>query len=303
METQTKHLTSLTNLAFRAWNGTSFSPEKRAKTFIDEHEVQLIEDLQTIPEQYRDGYKKTYIKLLGNYLASHSNVVSSMIAGPSNFPGARMRKRSDWADNHYQNFLNFRSRFLPGVLRREKREEKRNAIAEGTQFTSEIQVQRDKLSKLEKTREFYKAVNAAHVYFLKHGALPENDFSEKTKNSIINFVSPYSWVKHPIAPYQLTNLSAQIGNVIKRIEQLETKENRRENGTREEAFGDIILKINTELDRLQLLFPSKPDEATRTNLKRNGFRWSPREGAWQSYLNDYQIERAKRILQPQNIES
>ncbi len=46
----------------------------------------------------------------------------------------------------------------------------------------------------------------------------------------------------------------------------------------------LILRKNTALDRVQLIFPEKPDEEFRKDLKRSGFRWSPREGAWQRQL-------------------
>ena len=43
---------------------------------------------------------------------------------------------------------------------------------------------------------------------------------------------------------------------------------------------------NKEAMRLQLVFEGKPDEATRTILKSNGFRWAPSCSAWQRLLND-----------------
>ena len=43
--------------------------------------------------------------------------------------------------------------------------------------------------------------------------------------------------------------------------------------------GEVV--INPEVDRVQLLFDGKPDEETRSQLKKNGFKWSPRFSAWQ----------------------
>ena len=44
------------------------------------------------------------------------------------------------------------------------------------------------------------------------------------------------------------------------------------------------MEANTEANRLQIFFEDKPDEATREALKSNGFRWSPKAGAWQRQL-------------------
>ena len=52
---------------------------------------------------------------------------------------------------------------------------------------------------------------------------------------------------------------------------------------------------NKEATRLQLGFGGKPDEATRTILKSNGFRWAPSCVAWQRLLNDNAEYSLKRI--------
>ena len=53
---------------------------------------------------------------------------------------------------------------------------------------------------------------------------------------------------------------------------------------------------NPILNRLQILFDEKPDEDTRKALKSNGFRWSPKNGAWQRQLTDNAIRAAKTAL-------
>ena len=50
-----------------------------------------------------------------------------------------------------------------------------------------------------------------------------------------------------------------------------------------ELSGLTIVRNQAE-DRLQLIFDSKPDEAERKVLKSNGFKWSPRFGAWQRQI-------------------
>ena len=57
--------------------------------------------------------------------------------------------------------------------------------------------------------------------------------------------------------------------------------------------GEIVR--NTEADRLQIIFDEKPDEQQRDALKQNGFRWSPRYGAWQRQLSSNAIYAARHI--------
>lgn len=53
---------------------------------------------------------------------------------------------------------------------------------------------------------------------------------------------------------------------------------------------------NAELMRLQLIFDGKPDETTRTALKRHGFRWSPKNSAWQRQLTDNARYSVKQLI-------
>lgn len=54
-------------------------------------------------------------------------------------------------------------------------------------------------------------------------------------------------------------------------------------------FDGGTVEANREDNRLQIFFEEKPDEKTRETLKENGFRWSPKAGAWQRQLNDNAI--------------
>lgn len=62
-----------------------------------------------------------------------------------------------------------------------------------------------------------------------------------------------------------------------------------------EARGVRLIR-NTALERVQLVFPGKPDEETRALLKSNAFRWSPRERAWQRQLTLNGIWAAQGVL-------
>lgn len=67
-------------------------------------------------------------------------------------------------------------------------------------------------------------------------------------------------------------------------------------------FG-FNVERNTDINRLQLKFDGKPDESTRSVLKSYGFRWSPREGAWQRQLTgnaEYSLQQIKEKLTANN---
>ncbi|RUV66735.1 hypothetical protein EOA50_30085, partial [Mesorhizobium sp. M1A.F.Ca.IN.020.30.1.1] len=64
----------------------------------------------------------------------------------------------------------------------------------------------------------------------------------------------------------------------------------------ETQAGAVEIKENADLARIQMIFPGKPDEATRRALKANGFRWSPSQGAWQRHLNEAGRWAAERVM-------
>lgn len=61
-------------------------------------------------------------------------------------------------------------------------------------------------------------------------------------------------------------------------------------------FPGVKLVQNETLNRIQLLFDGKPEAETITNLKREAFRWSPREGAWQRQNTNNGVQAAYRVL-------
>jgi hypothetical protein len=58
----------------------------------------------------------------------------------------------------------------------------------------------------------------------------------------------------------------------------------------------VRLVQNTTLDRIQLLFDGKPEPDTIAQLKREAFRWSPRETAWQRQNTNNGVQAAYRVL-------
>lgn len=70
----------------------------------------------------------------------------------------------------------------------------------------------------------------------------------------------------------------------------------REKEKREVAFEGGTLVWNYEADRLQILFDSIPNDGMRKELKASGFKWSPRQQAWQRQLTQNAVHAAQRVL-------
>lgn len=283
-----KRLDHLLELAIRSHNGTSFSPEKRGAQMIAGHNEQLnadIEEIMAAAKKYEqdgsataDRYASKYEKYLTAYLHSRSNIVSSMIAGPSNFPVARMNKRSQWADNKLSELFEFRDRVLKKI--------KKGFAPKITPLT-ELEEAKKNLAEREQTQEFMKKINGLHAKYLKgdERAVEDADIDQKWKTKIKTYIPEYSWVKHPFAPYQLSNNNQNIIRLKKRVNELEAKAVKFESSdTKERTIKGIKIVENSVDDRLQLFFPGKPEQPTIQKLKSGGWRWSPFNKCWQRKL-------------------
>ena len=61
-------------------------------------------------------------------------------------------------------------------------------------------------------------------------------------------------------------------------------------------YDGFQLIRNAAENRLQIIFDEIPDPDMREKLKSNGFRWSPRNQAWQRQLTENAERAARSIL-------
>ena len=97
--------------------------------------------------------------------------------------------------------------------------------------------------------------------------------------------------------------SAEKRRIIDRVIDLHQKKDIPAKGN--EDYSDLGFKVerNADINRLQLKFDGKPDDSTRNILKSYGFRWSPREGAWQRQLTgnaEYSLKQVAEKLKANN---
>lgn len=153
-----------------------------------------------------------------------------------------------------------------------------------------------KLKDLEAEQERDKEMNA---YFRKNKTIVgfEGISEREAKAWQAKHDSGDYFSRTPAPAWQLQNRNAEIRRVKERIAALEKEKTA---GTRThtyEGLPGLEVVENTENMRIQLKFDGKPDEETRATLKGNGFRWSPKEGAWQRQLNNNGRYAAKNVLQ------
>jgi len=265
--------------ARRAYYHTSFSPDQRAKTCIEQHSAQLAADMEKI-EQYGadpEEYRQKYERLFYAWLSARGRCISSMITGPSNFPVRRAEKANRSEENKYRQFQEWREWSMTKARRAKQREERANSYPSEDMRQQIAKAERNQ----EKMREVNKIIRKKVSDEKKIAAIVEMGFSAGVAAELLK---PDFCGRIGFAAYQLTNNNANIHRMRERLAELE-KRAQRETAEKETESGVKIVE-NAEDDRLQLFFPGKPEPAKIELLKRHGFKWSPKNGCWQRQLTD-----------------
>ena len=271
--------------AKRAKDMNSFSDYKQGSAtaeyrhYVDEA-VQLAErQKQRVDPMYHDKIDSlldTYArKLAANMNKGYeidARVPSILIAGGSNFPTRKKEKQNAARDSNYREWQD-----IQGLLDKIRSTGMGGISADDPQAVQKLE---KKLESLEKSQETMKAVNA---YYRKHKTLDgcPHLLPEQLEKLKADMASSWHLGDKPFATWALSNNSAEIRRVKDRIKSLSQQ---KEIGFVGWEFDGGKVEANTEANRLQIFFEDKPDEATREALKNNGFRWSPKVGAWQRQL-------------------
>ena len=271
--------------AKRAKDANSFSDYKQGSAtaeyrhYVDEA-VQLAErQKKRVDPMYHekiDSLLDTYArKLAANMNKGYeidARVPSILIAGGSNFPTRKKEKQNAARDSNYREWQD-----IQGLLDKIRSTGMGGISADDPQAVQKLE---KKLESLEKSQETMKAVNA---YYRKHKTLDgcPHLSPEQLEKLKADMASSWHLGDKPFATWALSNNSAEIRRVKDRIKSLSQQ---KEIGFVGWEFDGGKVEANTEANRLQIFFEDKPDEATREALKSNGFRWSPKAGAWQRQL-------------------
>lgn len=149
------------------------------------------------------------------------------------------------------------------------------------------------VAKLEALQERMKAANAAIRKHAKAGpeaqvaALVELGISPAHAASLIK---PDFCGRIGFADYQLKNNNANIRRLKARIPRVQAVQAAEE---KVEQIGAV--EYREEECRVWLVFPGKPADKIRAELRGHGFKWSPTRGAWVRQLSEAARYHGKRI--------
>lgn len=230
-----------------------------------------------------------YAKKLADNMNEASSIgtrcPSVLIAGPANFPVRKKEKQNAASDRNMEEW-----RHIQGLIEKIKGTGTGGISGDDPNALEKLRERRDKLVKHQ---ELMKAANAAiRLKDTEEGdrRLAELGFDAQ---EIAGLRKP-DWCGRVGYPaFELSNNNANIRRIEGRIKELEKRASEPAPEGWKFDGGEVV--INQEVNRVQIIFDGKPDPDIRSELKSEGFRWAPSQGAWQRQLTDNAMRAVKRL--------
>ena len=275
--------------SFRDYKAGSATAEYRrmvdAATELAERQKQRVDPMY---HEKIDRLLEIYCrKLAENMNASYSieaRCPSILISGGGNFPVRKKEKQNAARDRNLEEW-----NYIQGLLDKIRGVGTGGISSDDPQAVEKLEA---KLATLEKHQEMMKAANAA--IRMKDPAKGDAKLAELgyTPEDIAKLRAPDFCGRIGYPAYELQNNNANIRRIRGRIAELKK---RTENTPEGWEFDGGRVVVNTAENRLQIIFDGKPDADIRTELKGEGFRWAPSQGAWQRQLTDNAMRAARRL--------
>lgn len=286
----------------------AFRDEFKRDDYTDEQKAYL--------KQRENEYADLLTEKYNDQLYREGTNPSAMIAGPAKFDHRKYERKYEAEMRSQEEYRQKQEKFVENTrkqLDRMEPEEKQidrwrqGKWKRGETIESDDPLAEKKLqAKLDYHVEQQQKMKDANAYYRKNGSMQGfTGFNDATNKRIDAEMQAYKdrgmdyYAKQPFASYTLTNNNASIKATKDRLTQFQNRKQRAaEPGGRggSTSFAGGQLVRNTEINRLQIKFDSIPDAATRQKLKSSGWRWSPKEGAWQRQLTDNAERSAQSIL-------
>lgn len=248
----------------------------KAYDILDKIKFQKPEQVERV-EKKVDYYCRKLAEYYNDYYRNEASCPSVLICGTGNFP-VKKKNRQNSRRKTLRNTWNYLQKYLEkieNILNNEQPIKSGDADA--------IEKLTEKIEHLEQEHKIHMACNR---YYKKNGTLKGFEgLTEKEATEIEDFVK-----RNPnFPPFITCNEAANIRRYKERLESLikeKESENTEQAETDEENIKLFTAIENKEIMRLQILFDGIPSAHARDILKSNGFKWSPKNKAWQRQLTD-----------------
>ena len=280
-----KSVSELEKMAVNSCRGISLDPERMGHHICIECSEELNEFLANIPTELQAEYEAKYLNKWREWLAALSRCYSVLVTGPARFNNRRHERMNDYERAARQRLRDWSEKVVKRINRQQR--------LTGWQEVERLQ------SKLDTLTELHERMKAANKIVRSKKMSEEEQIdglvalglNEKQAVEILKPTERWQSVGFPT--YQLQNNLAKIKDTQAAIERHKAMADAED---KEITFnGGRVVVCNSE-ERMRFYFDEIPPVEVRNLMKRNAFKWSPKNGAWQRQLTANCKFDTKRIL-------
>lgn len=240
-----------------------------------------------------NSYARRLAQWTNDYNRNQASYPSQFISGAGNFNMRKHNRQMSREDSLWEEY-----RQIEAIL------DKIRSVGTGPVDLADPHAREMLTEFLNSQRQMLEDAKTANAYYRKHKTLEGcPGLSEKNRAWLTRpgvFASgdgsPISLYGSPFPAYELASIRGKIERTEQRLAELGRREQQAAEPQTGTAFDGGQIVRNIDLNRLQILFDAIPDADTRAALKQNGFRWSPKNQAWQRQLTDNAERAARQVL-------
>ena len=256
--------------------------------------VEVTKEIEDAIQYYANRYSYKIAQSINRRNQIEAMCPSVMISGAGNFPIRKKEKQNKAREKFWEETKdlysedNYYMRKIENLLMN-------TTIYSNDEFA--IEKLKDRIEQLEERQQLMKDVNS---YWKKNGNLDDFDsITDETKKQIITDMQYHNWDCKPFPSYELTNNNADIRRNKERLEQLLKLKARAEDKSEDKYINVDGVKVEEDASdmRIRIIFDDIPSVETRELLKHWGFKWSPKNSAWQRQLTTNGIYATKKVLE------
>jgi hypothetical protein len=291
--------TTIDNIS-RGYSNSSHDPVRKAEREIEGLVDQLNADREQMngfvkEEKHQElvdrayaAHVKRYLSMSGDIIAAGSRIASPGVTGPANFNNDRNTKRI----NSYMAKLDSRTQYRENAMRRLK-----NQISPRVIKSNDKDAVEKLQTKLDSLKSIHEKMKKANAIVRKGGDDVSVKLSELgyKEDEIERILSTENGKRPGFAKFSLSNSNANIKRVEGRLNRLKTAKATPTEDAGGYSFDGGRVEYNTDDMRVRIFHDNVPDADVRTQMKKAGFRWSPRNKAWQRQLTANGKAAAERL--------
>ena len=265
----------------------SQDPQRYGESLLSSMNADVEDFIGQIPVEVQEVYEQRLVQLYKEWFRAQSRCFSVLVTGAGNFNQRKHQKANDAERAAYERLQAWKEK----TIKRLNRKERLTGMAEAERLRAQ----------LEKCEELQEKMKAANKICRRKctdeeqvdAIVAECGIKEEQARELV-FPDPDRGVYHKgFASYCLSLNLAKIKDLKAKIARHEAMAEKEDKVL---EFEDYDIELDYGEERLRIRHHEKPDAQTIQELKGNGFKWSPKNKAWQRQLTSNAVYAARRVL-------